>query len=67
VKFRYRWFITIMVDFRQFMIELGDEITNSVRIAFVDDGLNKVSPYLMSAVRQFISNPAAALMLLSIR
>jgi hypothetical protein len=55
-----------MVHFCQFMIELGDEIANSVRIAFLDDGLNKVLPYLMSAVRQFISNPAAALTLLSI-
>jgi hypothetical protein len=65
VNVRYSWFITSMIDFRQFLIELGDEITNSVRIAFVDDTLNKVLPYLMSAVRHYISNPAAALILLS--
>ena len=59
MKFRYNWFSTLMVDFRQFLIELGEEITNSVRIAFVDDPLNKVLPYLMSALRQVISNPAA--------
>jgi hypothetical protein len=66
VNFGHSRRITTLVYFRQFPIELGNEITNPLRIAFVDDGFRKVLPYLIRAVRQYISNPATVPIVLSI-